>query len=613
MMQNDAQQSDLYLVDLLLELIRRWWKIALIGVAGALAGVGIALVVPEKYEATGIAVIAPPKFHSPMKPSILPVETYQQMLLTEGVLAEVLKRLPEGTDLRLRDLKRNSAVDLVEMGEKHAPALVLKMRLKDPQLAAKAVGIWLKTFQELAVRLTTAIAQHTEQFVREQFELARKRLTDAEKELHEFDAKHHISLLQKVRDGIVTLLSRRKIALLEGKFALARLLQEQRLLEERLEAHLVNGNWIGTVEGSIPSGTGLAGKLRSQLIANKERYEEAKNSYDLFYTEYDIDGLANEVSTLAGIVRQLRAESDTLAAALAEKEAFLKSLQATLKKIPETEKQFLAPEKQAVWEAVLRGKVETISKLRLVSEKESETHKKILLKALLASADVARLKERLSSLHDRLKKLSSEHAEKQALLVSLRQKQGILSRRLKLAEGHFVSLWKEFLGLQARRRELLVEIRRKEDEVKLLGSEVQKLSSDLKNISAQIHDLVRERTDLERQVDVLRKPYNMLKARVEEARLALAEPPEDVRIAVKPVPPDEPAFPQEWLFALVGGLLGVFGGGFVMLLLVAKSLISQGAAPTSAPAPSPPQTPPSQSPSSTPDNASPDSKGDTAP
>ena len=613
MMQNNASQSDVYLVDLFLGLVRCWWKIVLIGVVAALVGVAIALVLPKKYEATGIAVITPPKFRSPMKPSILPVETYRQMLLTGGVLAKVLKRLPKGNNLRLKDLKRSARVDLVGMGEKHTPALVLRMRLGDPQLVAKAVSIWLETLQELAVHLTTAIAQRTERFVREQFELARKRLSDAEKRLHDFDSKHSIAMLQKVRDEIEELLSRRKIALLESKFALTRLLQEERLVSERLKAHLVNGKWVGTAGGDIPPEAGLVGELRSRILANRRRYERIKKDYNLFCREHNIEGLANQVATLAEMLRQLRVESDTLAGTLAEKEAFLRSLREALKEIPETEKEFLAPGQEAVWEAVLRGKVETISKLRLVSEKQSEMHKEVLLKILFAAADVARLKGRLSWLRDRLRKLSSEYAEKQALLVSLRRKKEALSHRLELAEQQFFSLWKEFLDLQARRRELLVQIRQKEDEVKTLDKEVKKLSSDLENISTQIHELMRRRTNLERQIEVLRKPYNMLKARVEEARLALAEPPEDVRIAVKPVPPDEPAFPQKWLFALIGGLLGVFGGGFVMMLLVAKNLISQGASPTPARVSSTPQTPPSQSPSSTPDGASPDSKDDTAP
>jgi len=613
MMQNEAQQSDAYLVDLLLGLLKCWWKIVLIGTVGALIGVGIALVLQKKYEATGIAVIAPPKFRSPMKPSILPVETYKRMLLSEGVLAEVLRRLPEGNNLELKDLKDNALVELVEMGEKHAPALVLKMRLDDPQLAAKAVDAWLKIFQESAVRLTTTIAQHTERFVREQFESARKRLSDAEKRLHDFVAEHNIDLLEKTRAEIVERLSRKKLTLRESKFALMRLKNEEKLLKERLKAYLVDGNWVGTSEGDIPSEKGIVGELRSQIIKTKRRYEGVKTSYDRFCKEHDIDGLANEVATLARIVQKLRAESDTLVATLAEKEAFLRSLQTTLKQIPKTEKEFLAPEEQTLWEAALRGKVEGISKLRLVSEKESETYKSILLKALLAAADVARLKERLSSLHRRLQKLSTEHAEKQALLADLRRRREPLLKRLELTEEQLLSLWKEFLSLHARRRELLVAIRQKEDEIRMLDAEVKSLSADLKNISAQIEDLTHQRKVLARQVALLKAPYDMLKGRVEEARLALAEPPEDVRIAVKPVPPDRPVFPQKWLFALVGGIIGIFGGGFVMLLLVAKDLISQGAAPTPAPAPSLPQTPTSQSPPSTPDNASPDNTDDTAP
>ncbi len=612
-MGNGVQQDDVYLVDLLLGLLKCWWKIALIGIAGALAGVGIALALPQEYEATGTAVIAPPKFRSPMKPSILPVEAYKQMLLTEGVLAEVIRRLPQKNGLRLRDLKSGAAVQAVEMGKEHAPALVLKMRLDNPQMAARAVDAWLKVFQEMAVRLTTTQAQHTERFVREQFESARKRLSDAEKRLHDFDAKHNIDLLKKTRAEIVERLSRKKLALLESNSALLRLKQEEKLLKERLKAYLVDGNWAGTFEGEIPPEKGLVGELRSQIAETKKRYEQAKTSYDRFRKEHDIEGLENEVTTLAETLRQLRAESDTLAATLAEKEAFLKSLQAALKGVPKTQMEVLAPEKQALWEAVLRGKAENISKLRLVSEKESETHKKILLQSLLAAADVARLKERLSTISHRLQKLSTEHAEKQALLADLRQRNETLLQRLTSAKKEFFSLWEEFLSLQARRRQLLVTIRQKEDEIKMLDDEVKNLSSNLENISTQIENLTRQRTVLEREVEVLKTPYDMLKDRVEEARLALAEPPEDVRVAVKPVPPDKPVFPQKWLFALVGGILGIFGGGFVMLLLVAKSLISQGAAPTPAPVPSPPQTPTSQSPPSTPDNASPDSTDDTAP
>lgn len=606
------EKDDIYVVDLLLEMLKRWWKILLVGVIGGIVGVGVAFILPKKYEASGVAVISPPKFRSPLRPSILPVEAYKEMLLSDGILAEILRRMKDSR-LKLRDLRDGAEVALVEMGKGNAPALVLKMRLDDPQLAAEAVDVWLDVFRELAVKLTTTQAQLTEKFIRKQFELARRRLQDAEKRLHDFDAKNLTALLENLRQKLMSRLMEKKTALRDARFALIRLNQQMELLDKRLSAHIVDGVWIGVLEVTVPKGEGIVGELRSQVLETKKRYNTAKVAYDTFYNQYDLKGLVNEIATLSETLKRMRTERDSIIAALRGEKAYLETLQSALKDVSDTEKSVLAPESAALWDAVLREKVSTLSKLRLVSEKPSNIYKQILFKVKTTSADIARLQKRLLIINERIDKLTAEHKKKQALLFKLRSKETVLREQFELAREEFLSLWKEFLGLMTRKRDLTVQIEEKKEEVKQLQDEIKSLEEKIDSLSGRIEELKRSRQILQRDIEVVKVAYTMLKNRVEEAQMALAELPEDVRVAVKPVPPDEPVFPKKWLFGLVGGALSLIVAGFVVLLIVAKQLILRGEDRGFARAPLTSETPPSQAPPSIQDNAPPDNKGDTAP
>ena len=88
--------DELTLADVVAFFRRNFGLIASFVVAfGIVASIVLLLVVGKQYEASVTLVIVPPKLASELKPPSLSVQSYQQILESDAVLAETRKRLAQ--------------------------------------------------------------------------------------------------------------------------------------------------------------------------------------------------------------------------------------------------------------------------------------------------------------------------------------------------------------------------------------------------------------------------------------------------------------------------------------------------------------------------------------
>ena len=121
--------------------------------SGIVASVVLLLVVRKQYEASVTLVIVPPKLASELKPQSLSVQSYQQMLESDAVLAETRKRLlqkgfsPSRMDFQIgRALRTKIFVSRVREDIALAPMLQAVVHAKSPEEAAATANIWADVF-----------------------------------------------------------------------------------------------------------------------------------------------------------------------------------------------------------------------------------------------------------------------------------------------------------------------------------------------------------------------------------------------------------------------------------------------------------------------------------
>ena len=88
-------------------LARHWALILVPAAAAANLTVVIAYhAVPAEYEASAVLIIVEPRFASELKPPVLSVQAYQNLLESDAILAEARRRLQAQGQLGKSDLLR---------------------------------------------------------------------------------------------------------------------------------------------------------------------------------------------------------------------------------------------------------------------------------------------------------------------------------------------------------------------------------------------------------------------------------------------------------------------------------------------------------------------------
>jgi len=163
----------------------RHWR--LIFGAAVLAGLVPGLVLPavqgRSYGASATLVIVPSKFSSALIPQALSVQSYQQILQSDAVVAEAKKRLVQGGVLAADDalrmdkeLEARIFVSRLKEETALAPMLQAVARGKTGEHAAAIANTWAGVFLERIHGLVTGSTSSTVRFIDEQFPQVRDSL-----------------------------------------------------------------------------------------------------------------------------------------------------------------------------------------------------------------------------------------------------------------------------------------------------------------------------------------------------------------------------------------------------------------------------------------------------
>ncbi len=156
-------------------------------VAGACAAIFLLITVKTAYEAAATLVIVPPRFASDLKPQTLTVQSYQQILESDSVIAEARQRLvaggtiPSDAVLRLgKELATNIFVSRRAEETTLAPMLQAVAHGRSATQAAAIANTWAEVFLERTRDLVAGSTSSTVKFIDEQYPKARADLAKVE-------------------------------------------------------------------------------------------------------------------------------------------------------------------------------------------------------------------------------------------------------------------------------------------------------------------------------------------------------------------------------------------------------------------------------------------------
>jgi capsular polysaccharide biosynthesis protein len=334
---------------------------------GIVASVVLLLVVKKQYEASVTLVVVPPKLASELKPQSLSVQSYQQILESDAVLAETRKRLadkgyfPSRMDFQIgQALRTKIFVSRMREDIALAPMLEAVVHARSAEEAATTANIWAEVFLKRVRELVAGSTSSAVQFVEQQYPTVRNDLSKAEEE----------------------------------RVALAGSLQKR-------YDDLASG-WD----------TRLAAFKGETADLTAARQSETERILREFASDHSLDTRREQLKSLRKAYADLQDEQARVSSQLQDKQLRLAGINASLAKTPQFFTLQKAISDDALWQAVGRDKGDpdwkALQGRALASQQANPVYQELSGRAATIEADVAALAPRGAQLDERLAALSKD-------------------------------------------------------------------------------------------------------------------------------------------------------------------------------------------------------------
>ena len=197
----------------------KWFIIGLCIIAVITAGVYTVSFTEPKYEADASLLIMPPTYTTSLDVSTLPINTYQNIALTDTIKQEIIDELDlkreDGTSYTVNDLEKKMKLEVksreVEQGEQdngpEYPFFVMKVKGVDPERCSEIANTWANKFMKASEDIRKGEVKEVSSVIIEQFEDTEKELNTAREALKDFKKESRLELKNSKLDILKTKLS----------------------------------------------------------------------------------------------------------------------------------------------------------------------------------------------------------------------------------------------------------------------------------------------------------------------------------------------------------------------------------------------------------------------
>lgn len=260
-------------------LIRNWAYMAVPAVVTAAFTVLIVyLFIPRSYEASAVLVIAEPRFTSELKPPVLSVQAYQNLLGSDAVIAEARQRLQakgqldKSDPLRLgEELETKIFVSRRAEETSLAPMIQLVATGRTPDQAAAMANTWATVFLERIRELTGDSTTTTVRFIDGQYPQTLDRLAhlEDERKIQQNESQQRYNFAANRWEEKISTYKRESIDLLSAYRAETRRLLEEFMSQRTLETRRVQLATMRKAYGDVQAELGrvdLEAKQKNLLL-----------------------------------------------------------------------------------------------------------------------------------------------------------------------------------------------------------------------------------------------------------------------------------------------------------------------------------------------------------
>lgn len=559
-------------IDYLGVLLSRWWLVALGTIVCAVAAAGVSLLLPNEYEASIVLLAAPPQFKTELKPAILPAQTYKRILESKGLIEKVLQQMKERHS---EDFSKTTVEDMLDSCrveievtksrdvETESPLLVLFARHKDPEYAKEMADIWAQEFIALTKTLQRTRTTETDQFVSGQFQETKAKLVEAEKAVTEFSDEAQVEALKQQIAGVSEqskqLLeqletSREELATEKGKLS---------TLDERISAVEVKGRWLGELlatEVDLSEMSRFQKEVATELIKMAKVYQETTERLAEQAGTTDVETLKRRIWSYRQMLIEKESRLEDLLTERKSLEAALTGLSSQLSSAEQVIILKKSLPDEVLWNRILDGlskeDVQSLSKMHLTSE--------------VLNPEYVLMAEQIVILREALEKAVSEEKHLAARLPQLEKEVKNLESTLRRQEKRetdlrlyhteskkaFESHYSDYMAWLAERNTCRTKTAELERAVTLLEERHKERLSQMRLLSTDLNRKQDEQENLKRVVEATRHAYESLKNKAEEARIAVAQKTEDVRLVTPAIVPGKKVAPQRSLITIVAAIVG---------------------------------------------------------
>jgi capsular polysaccharide biosynthesis protein len=523
-------------------------------------------IIEPVYEAKSTLLILTPRYTTSLEVESFSIDTYRNLATTDSIKQKVINDL----DLRNESGERYSADQLdgmmsieilasEENDNGDAPLIELRVKNRDPELAANIANAWAKNFikDSREIRKNEVIEVAT--VIQEQFKDTEEKLNNLKSDLLAFNKENRLGLLRQRLSNRENKLNENNKKILDLEKTIGAKKARYKIIISQLDKMEKDGKWIGELRNEVNIGNnyGLL-KVKDQFLNYQEKLKNFNQENDLNLIQEEIKSARNNItkyqnriSELKNKMVNLREENQNLNEVLGEED----SRWIVNRSI----------DNNTLWENILSEKeLNLLKKLKLEDEivnpiykkaKNNLTDNRVILKKIPTL--IKYYNSQIENENNRLKKLNEEY-------YGLELIKNNISNNLSMYRDSYNSFAKRYEDLVNKKVNLELELEEISAELAYYRKDESKLTSEIKEMQNQLWEAENEKSLLEQRIKDVKSTYSSLASRVEEARITEAQRTSDVKFYAEAVTPSKPLGNNSKLNMAIAAVLALMLAVFIV-------------------------------------------------
>ncbi len=518
------------------------------------------------YQAKSTLLILTPRYTTSLEVESFSLDTYRNLATTDSIKQKVIDDL----DLRNENGERYSADQLDNMmnieilaseesDNGDAPLIELRVKSKDPEMAAEIANAWAENFMDDSKEIRQNEVLEVATVIQEQFEDTEEKLNNLKSDLLEFNKENRLELLSQRLDNKKDKLNEHDKKILDLEKQLGSKNAEFENINSQLDKMEQDGDWIGELNNRDYDNDNY------NLLKIKDRFVNYQNKLKTFNQDNDLTFLQGERESVRNNINEYQNKISELENSLVDLKEENKELSRVLEEENERWIVSRSVDNNTLWSSILtEGEINLLDQLKLEDEMINPIYKKAkdnLTDNNIDSNKIPTLIEyynnEVKNEKDRLEKLNENYYE-------LKFEKENINLNLSNYKDSYDNYVQEYQDLVNKKVDLELETEEIEAELNFYQGKEEELIKEIEEMQDKLWEGENEKSLLKQKIDDVQNTYDSLASRVEEARITEAQRTSDVKFYAEAITPSKPLANNKLLNVAIAAVLALMLGIFIV-------------------------------------------------